>query len=378
MGYGTQGKAGMEVPHEASRDPRDVSLTELVPRGPDPVLLGLGSYLPGEPVTNDQLGTVFGREVVHVAELLGVRTRHVAIDLSTRRLPPGVSNAGLATSAARLALADADVDASEVDLLVMATCTPDHTFPATALFVQEQLGIPPCCVIELRAGCGGMAQAFTIASHMIRAGTSRRALLVGSDLISPFLAMFDEAELRSDDVLVSLAMFGDGAGAAVLGATTGGPRVVKAHAWSLSPGRPAAMMLRAGGALAFGTDDADTRPFVHDGRAVLEHGPDLIRSACRWLRDDAGVDLGAVGHFVPPQVNTGGVATVAAEFGVNADRVYSDFERVGNTVSAAIYLALDRLRSEAVLAGTRVVLLPAEATKWLCGAVVLDWAEDDR
>ena len=127
---------------------------------------------------------------------------------------PGETNARMATEAARRAIADADVDPMAIDLIVMATSTPDYPFPATALFVQEQLGLPGCCVMELRAGCGGMAQAFMVATSMIAAGNAKTALLIGSELISPFISVFNQNDYDVDkDFLASIAMFGDGAGA---------------------------------------------------------------------------------------------------------------------------------------------------------------------
>ena len=123
-------------------------------------IIGTGSYLPGEPITNERLSSVFGRQMIWLAEMLGARTRHFGIDLDRLALTKGQSNAHMATMAARQAIADADIDPQSIDLIVMATATPDYPFPATALFVQEQLGLQGCCVLELRAGCAGMAQAF--------------------------------------------------------------------------------------------------------------------------------------------------------------------------------------------------------------------------
>src|SRR2546430_2728694 len=145
-------------------------------------IVGTGSYLPAEPISNEQLAAVFGREIIWLSEILGAHTRYFAIDLDRLELRPNETNASMATKAARQAILDANIDPLSIDLIVMTTSTPDYPFPATALFVQEQLGLPNCCVIELRAGCGGMAQAFVIATHLVAAGTSKKALLIGSEL----------------------------------------------------------------------------------------------------------------------------------------------------------------------------------------------------
>jgi len=343
-------------------------------------IAGTGSYLPGEPITNQDLAAQFGRKVIWLAEMLGARTRHFALDLRRGQLLPGETNAQMATNAARRALLDADVDPMSVDLIVLATSTPDYPFPATVLFVQEQLGLPRCCVIELRAGCGGMAQAFAIATNMIATGQSKTALLIGSELISPFISVFNRADHDLDkDFLASVAIFGDGAGALVLRRSDTGDGVLGCTSQSMSTGRPAAMMLRAGGALAPPGTEAGDRLFVHDFKAILKHGPELIRAAVEWVRDHEAVGFESVDFCIPPQVNGRLIELAAAQMGVAEERVVSDFARAGNTVSASIYIALDHLNRQGRLkAGDLLVLLPAEATKWLYGAVVVRWSQGPK
>lgn len=346
-------------------------------------IIGTGSYLPGEPISNEQLAAVFGREVIWLAEMLGAQTRHFGIDLNNLELRPGESNANMATKAAYQALSNANIDPHSLDLIVMATSTPDYPFPATALFVQEQLGIPACSVIELRSGCGGMAQAFMIATHLLAAGTARKALLIGSDLISPFVSLFrmnEPAREFNKEFLVSLAMFGDGAGALVLSGDSDREGVLDCLSMSISTGRPAAMLLKSGGALApVGFRKAEdwqvpNKVFNHDFHAILEHGPELIQLARDWLLQQKGYDLSAVDYFIPPQVNGRLIDLTAQHVGISQSKVISDFARVGNTVSASIYIALDHLNRQKLLkSGDLLVLLPAEATKWLYGAVVVRW-----
>src|SRR5215472_1240477 len=241
-------------------------------------IAGTGSYVPAEPISNEQLAAVFGREIIWLAEILGADKRHFAIDLDRLELRQGETNASMATKAARRAILDADIDPKSIDLIVMATSTPDYPFPATVLFVQEQLGLPDCCVMELRAGCGGMAQAFVIATHLIATGASQKALLIGSELISPFVSLFSDNKQEIDkDFLVSLAMFGDGAGAVVLSAGSGDGGVLDCMSRSMSTGKPAAMLLQTGGALsptgAFPNGGhVHGKIFQHDFKAVLEHG----------------------------------------------------------------------------------------------------------
>lgn len=348
-------------------------------------IAGTGSYLPAEPISNEQLAAVFGREIVWLAEMLGAHRRHFAIDLDRLELRQGETNASMATKAARQAILDADIDPKSIDLIVMATSTPDYPFPATVLFVQEQLGLPDCCVMELRAGCGGMAQAFVIAKHLIATGASQKALLIGSDLLSPFVSLFSNDTREIDkDYLVSIAMFGDGAGAVVLSAGSGDGGVLDCMSRSMSTGRPAAMLLQTGGALSPvgympAGSHASGKIFQHDFKAVLEYGPGLIKSACHWLTHEKGYDFSDVDFFIPPQVNGRLIGLTTAQMEIPETKVVSNFERVGNTISASIYIALDQMNREGVLKpNDLLVLLPTEATKWVYGAVAVRWTKGTK
>jgi 3-oxoacyl-[acyl-carrier-protein] synthase-3 len=348
-------------------------------------IIGTGSYLPGEPITNERLSSLFGRQIVWLSEMLGAQTRHFALDLDRLQLTKGESNARMATAAAREAIADADIDPKSIDLIVMATSTPDYPFPATALFVQEQLGLADCCVLELRAGCAGMSQAFLIASHFIRSGTFHRALLIGSDLISPFISVFNgDSNARSNDYFVSLAMFGDGAGAVILSSGTGDGGIIdcmsRAMGGELDPG----MILRVGGALApagipRSENGHSQKAYDHDFKKVIQHAPHLMKSVRNWLTEERDYDLSRVDLFIPPQANARLIGLVGTQLGVSPKKVFSNFERVGNTVSASIYIALDELNKQAKLKpGNLLVLVPAEATKWLYGAIVVRWTKGVR
>lgn len=342
-------------------------------------IIGTGSYLPGDPISNEHLSSVFGRQVIWLSEMLGGHTRHFAVDLNRLELRKGESNANMATLAARQAIADAEIDPLSIDLIVMATSTPDYPFPATALFVQEQLGLPDCCVIELRAGCGGMAQAFVIATNLIRVGVSTKALLIGSDLISPFISLFRNKTNGFDkDYLVSLAMFGDGAGAVVLSSGTTAGGILDCMSRSMSTGIAPGMILKTGGALAPPSSSLSEggQAYEHDFKRIMKHAPDLIKAAKHWITYEKGYDLSEVDVFIPPQVNARLIKLVSLQLGAPPARVFSNFGRVGNTVSASIYIALDQMNRDGVLKpNDLLVLLPAEATKWIYGAIVARWTK---
>jgi len=342
-------------------------------------IIGTGSCLPGEPISNENLASIFGREIIWLSEMLGAQTRHFALDLNSLQLLPGYSNASIATTAAQNAIVDADIDPKSIDLIVMSTSTPDYPFPATALFVQERLGLPDCCVMELRAGCGGMAQAFLIAQQLIASGESKIALLIGSDLISPFISLFRNKNRNdeiSKDYLVSLSMFGDGAGAMIL-ASSEEKGILECMSRSASTGRPAGMILHTGGAQApvgWTSESAEARIFQHDFKAIVEQGPGLIRAASEWLSRDRSYDLSKVNFFIPPQVNARLINSTAEQMHAKSEKVFSNFGRVGNTVSASIYIAVDEMNKNGILhPNDLLVLLPCEATKWIYGTIVIRW-----
>lgn len=344
-------------------------------------IIGTGSYLPGPRIDNEQLAARFGRQMIWLTEMFGSRTRHFAIDLNNLELRRGESNTHMATEAAKQAIEDAGIDPLAIDLIVMATSTPDYPFPATALFVQEQLGIPDCCVMELRAGCGGMAQAFLIAKHLLENEVNQTALLIGSDLISPYISLFKYDSIIDKDYLVSLAMFGDGAGAVVLDANSPSPGILDVMSRSMSTGRAPGMILRTGGSLSpvgdlAVTKDMPKKVFSHDFKTIMAQGPSLIEASAKWLFEERKYDATSFDYFVPPQVNNRLIDMVASAIKVEKHKVFTNFDQVGNTVSASIYIALDQMnRSKILRFGDLLVLLPTEATKWLYGGIVIKWSK---
>ena len=338
---------------------------------------GTGAYLPGEPIDNKRLADFFGRDIVRVSEMLGGVTRHLALDIETRKLKPGESNANMAYQASLQALENAGLTPDAVDLLVLSTATPDYPFPATALFVQDLLGLCECQVVELRAGCGGMAQAFAIAEQFIASGRSRAALLIGSELISPFHQLLSQGANQDKGHLVATAMFGDGAGAAVLVPSEGeGTGILGCMFRSIGGGRAPGMVLKAGGALspAGMNDFGDGPAFVHDFRAILERGPELVERALDWVWSSGLVAADEVAYYVPPQASGHLIDSMTEKTNLHGAKRFSNFERVGNTASASIYIALDEMNREKLIQpGDTIALLPAEATKWTYGGIVLRW-----
>jgi 3-oxoacyl-[acyl-carrier-protein] synthase-3 len=283
----------------------------------------------------------------------------------------------MALEASRRALESARLPVSAVDLLVLATSTPDFPFPGTALFVQELLGLTECQVIELRAGCSGMAQAFVIAEQFIAAGRAEVALVIGSEMITPFNQLLggDPGSQKGD--LVARAMFGDGAGAVVMVPCAERERgILGSMCRSVGGDRAPGMVLRTGGAAAPAglTGPAGGPAFTHDFQAIVKHAPELAARAMDWVWKSDLVPKADITWYVPPQVSGHMIETVRSRTDLGGAGVFSNFAEVGNTASASIYIALDAMRRGGHLErGDILALLPAEATKWTFGAIVLRW-----
>ena len=241
--------------------------------------------------------------------------------------------------------------------------------------MQDLLGLADSQVIELRAGCGGMAQAFSIAELFVTSGQVRHALLIGSELISPFHALLTQGNETTKGHLVATAMFGDGAGAVVLGASEDGSGVLGCMFRSVGGGVAPGMVMRSGGALSPGGAEAPGEgTFHHDYKAILERGPSLIRRGLDWVRTCGLAPLDEIRYYVPPQANGRLIGAVAADTDLHGAQGFTNFDRVGNTASASIYIALDELnRGQRLRPGDCVALLPSEATKWTYGAILMRW-----
>jgi 3-oxoacyl-[acyl-carrier-protein] synthase III len=264
---------------------------------------GTGSFLPGPPIENQELVERFGRKLVWLCKMFGAKRRHAIYDFTRGERREGLSNHEMGHRAARAALEDAGREPGEIDLIVMATGTPDYVFPGPAYLIQDRLGLGDTQVIELRAGCGGMAQAFVIATSLITGGTATRALLVGSEFLSAYHSLIVQEGKVGNQALASIAMFGDGAGAVVLEpAGDGEGGLLHADFTVKGAGRRPGITLERGGALDV-ADGAGARTFTHDYRSILKHGGDVLSNWGRWVEgrgiDPSRVDRRRGGQLLP-------------------------------------------------------------------------------
>ncbi|MFM9935390.1 MAG: 3-oxoacyl-ACP synthase III family protein [Novosphingobium sp.] len=333
-------------------------------------VLGSGQALPGTAVaTNDLIAMMqqrFGfsrtREAAAIARRLGIESRHLCRDFAARDEAPrsGASNSELAAQAVRAALAEAGLRPHDLAYLIGHTTTPDQPLPANVAMVADRLGYDGPHV-ELRQACTGFANALMIAFGLIASGSGPVAI-VGSETGSLF---FDPATLDAEaDQIVNMVQMGDGAGAVIVGELQAGRPSIEA-AWF--------------GALGSGRAPGISRQhrrnrFDHDFAAIRAEGHRLFDAGCDAAAAQ-GFPIEAVRHVVPHQVSGRIGMLAAAHFALPHERVFVQADRIGNTGSAAIWIALDTLRARAA-PGEDIVVLGAEASKHMYGGFAYSQCHD--
>jgi len=302
------------------------------------VLIGTGSALPRRALGNDELAKMVDTSDEWIAGRTGIRNRYIAA--------PDETTSSLATGAARAAIEAAGIDAKSIDLIVLATATPDQTFPATATIVQNELGCNGGIAFDVAAVCSGFVYALGVADSMLRSGMANRALVIGSETFSRILDWED----RSTCVL-----FGDGAGAIVLeareadGAQPRGILATKLHA----DGAHNQLLFVDGGPSTTGT----VGKLRMKGNQVFKHAVNNLADVLREVLEDAGVNASEVDWVVPHQANARIIEGTAKKLGLPIERVIMTVDRHANTSAASVPLALDvAIRDGRIKQGDLVVL----------------------
>jgi 3-oxoacyl-[acyl-carrier-protein] synthase III len=326
------------------------------------VVAGVGGHVPSTVVTNTELSSRFETSDDWIRSRTGIVTR--------RRVESGQSTSDLAVAAGTAALKSAAATGDDsVDLVVLATSTPDHTCPATAPVVAHRLGLGQVPAFDVAAVCSGFVYALSVANGMIAAGTARRVLLIGADTFSTILNPADRA---------TATVFGDGAGAVVLRAgEPGEPGAVLGFDLGSDGDLAGLIMVPAGGSRypeRASADEAD-RWFTMEGRAVYRHAVLRMAASARSAMAGAGWQPSDVDKFVAHQANARILATVGTELGIDHTRVYSNIAAVGNTVAASIPLALADATTAGELSPGDRVLLAAFGGGATWGAAALTWPD---
>jgi 3-oxoacyl-[acyl-carrier-protein] synthase-3 len=299
------------------------------------VILGTGSALPLNRVTNAQLAERVDTTHEWIVERTGIEARHIAAD--------GETTASMATEAARHALAAAGLTADQIGLIVLATATPDQTFPASATRVQTALGIDDCIAFDVAAVCTGFLYALSVADNMLKGGMANYALVIGSETFSRILDWEDRA---------TCVLFGDGAGALVLGAQETGDRGIlatKLHA----DGRHNDLLYVDGGASTTGT----VGKLRMKGKEVFRHAVTNLANVLTEVLEASGHSADEVDWVVPHQANKRILDATAKKLGLDPARVVVTVDQHANTSAASVPLALDvAVRDGRIRKGDLIVL----------------------
>jgi 3-oxoacyl-[acyl-carrier-protein] synthase-3 len=319
-------------------------------------ITGTGSHLPPQRLDNAQLAARLAERGVQtddawIVERTGIRARHFVDD--------GVNASDIALAAARQALESAGRHASEIDLIIVATSTPDMVFPSTACIVQHKLGIAGCAAFDLQAVCSGFVYALTVADSMIRSGAATRALVIGAEVFSRILDFSDRT---------TCVLFGDGAGAVVLEASAEpGILASELHADGRHVG-----ILCVPGTVAGGQVLGD--PLLKmDGPAVFKLAVGVLESVARSVLEKAGRRDADIDWLIPHQANLRIMQSTARKLKLPLERLVVTVDEHGNTSAASVPLALDfAVRNGSIRRGD-TVMLEGVGGGFTWGAVLLDF-----
>lgn len=315
-------------------------------------LIGTGSCLPGNPVSNDDLAARgIDTNDEWIVTRTGIRSRYLA--------EPGTTSSELGLVAAQRALEMAGVAAADLDLIIVATSTPDFIFPSTACLIQGKLGNKGATAFDVQAVCAGFAYALGIAEKFIRSGSHKKALVIGAEVFSRILDWQD----RSTCVL-----FGDGAGAVVLEASEKpGILATAMHADGSQSG-----ILNVPGQICGGQVTGD--PFLRmDGQSVFKFAVRVLAEIAEEVCSAAGIQTGEVDWLIPHQANIRIIDATGKKLGVKRDNVIVTVDRHGNTSAASVPLALDEAVRDGRIQRGQKVLLEGVGGGFTWGAALLEF-----
>ncbi len=316
-------------------------------------IAGTGGYLPPRVVSNDDLAAELATRGIEtsdewIAERTGIRQRHIA--------GPDFKTSTLATEAAKQAMDDAGVKPADIDLLIVATSTPDVIFPSTACLVQAQLGIRQGAAFDVQAVCSGFVYALTTADAFIQAGRARTALVIGAEVFSSILDWDDRR---------TCVLFGDGAGAVVLkAADEPGILAAELHADGTQQG-----ILSASGRIDSGKVVGD--PFVRmDGQAVFKMAVNSLTKSAHDVCQSAGLTVADIDWMVPHQANVRIINFLGKKLGIPVEKVVITLDKHANTSAASVPLALDVARRDGRIKQGDLVLMQGVGGGFTWGSVL--------
>jgi len=318
-------------------------------------VLGTGSYLPAKCLTNDDLAKTVDTSDEWIVQRTGIKQRHIAAE--------GEVTSDLAFNAATAALESAGVDAQDIDLIILATATPDNTFPASAVTVQHRLGIHHGFAFDVHAVCSGFVYALATADAYLRTGMAKRALVIGAETFSRILDWEDRT---------TCVLFGDGAGAVVLEAREGEGTIADRGILTShlrSDGQHKEKLYVDGGPSATQT----TGHLRMEGREVFKHAVGMITDVIEDAYKATGLSSDDLTWFIPHQANKRIIDASAKKLGIAPEKVVTTVQLHGNTSAASIPLALDTAVRDGRVKEGDIILLEAMGGGFTWGSALLRW-----
>jgi 3-oxoacyl-[acyl-carrier-protein] synthase III len=320
------------------------------------VILGTGSELPSKVITNHDLEKMVETSDEWITVRTGIKERRI--------LEEGKGNADMAFHAATRALDDASLDAGDLDAIIMGTVTADYPFPSSACVLEDMLGARGVFSFDVGAACSGFLNALSVADSFIRLGKIRNALVVGSDALSRLLNWQDRT---------TCILFGDGAGAVVLGASENGSGILSTKLRT-DGSYAKTLYVPAGGSLK----PANCKTVERNEHTITMNGKEVFKIAVRSMEDisrealeEAGVGIDEVSLVIPHQANRRIIVALADRLGISMDKVMVNLEKYGNTSAASIPVALDEAKRQGRIQKGNVVLLNGFGAGFAWGAAVI-------
>ncbi len=314
-------------------------------------ITGLGTHVPARVMTNAELARIVDTSDEWILERTGIRERRIAAKEEALT--------DIARPAAKAALADAGVEASEIDLVICATVTPDMMFPTSSAILADELGMPKAAAYDLLAGCTGFVYALAQAYGMLASGLSRRSLVIGGDVLSKILDWEDRS---------TLVLFGDGAGAVVMEPVDEGGFL--GFELGADGGGGENLWLPGSGSRHFDDPDAHVKM---NGREVFKFATRIMVYSAEQILGECGKSVNDVDVYIPHQANKRIIDYAVAKLGIPPERTVVNVDRFGNTSSGSIPLALTDARAEGRLRDGALVLMTGMGAGLTWGSALIEW-----
>jgi 3-oxoacyl-[acyl-carrier-protein] synthase-3 len=314
-------------------------------------ITGLGTHVPERILTNDELSTIVDTSDEWIVERTGIHERRIAAREEALT--------DIARPAALEALADAGVDAGDIDLLICATVTPDMMFPTSSAILADELGMPKAAAYDLLAGCTGFVYAVAQAYSMLAAGLSKRALVVGGDVLSKILDWDDRS---------TLVLFGDGAGAVVMEKVDHGGFL--GFELGADGGGGENLWLPGSGSRHFDDPDAYVKM---NGREVFKFATRILVYSAEQILSECGKSVDDVDVYIPHQANKRIIDYAVGKLGIPPEKTIVNVDRYGNTSSGSIPLALADARAEGRLRDDALILMTGMGAGLTWGSALIEW-----